>query len=260
MSVQFVLLIILFALMTIVGGKRGAKSFFTLLANFIIMFIGIIFMVFNTDPMIVTIVCCVVIGSMTLFFTSGVNTKTIASLISITIVLVLTIALIYKLGYNAKLQGFGREEAETIGSYSLYIHTDFMTLVFCALLFGVVGAIIDVSITVSSSMNEIYLKNPHISRKEIFKSGLNIGRDILGAMTNTLLFAYIGGFMTLIIWFNSLHYPIADILNDKIFCSEVFQSLGSGIGIILIIPVTAYITSIMLLNNDKKQQISSIDG
>lgn len=259
MTVQFLLLIILFGLMTFIGGKRGARAFFSLLINFFILFIGIVFMVFNADPMIVTIICCILIGSMTLFYTSGFNDKTIASLISIVVVLMLTMILVYKLGYTAKLQGFGKEEAETIGSYSLYIHTDFMKLVFCTLLFGIVGAITDVSITISSSMNEIYLKNQNITRKKLYESGLNIGRDIIGAMTNTLLFAYIGGFMTLIIWFDSLHYSIVEILNDKIFCSEIFQSLGGAIGIILIIPVTAFVTSMFLVNNRRKTPKNVMD-
>lgn len=65
-------------------------------------------------------------------------------------------------------------------------------------------------------------------------------------MTNTLFFAYISGFMTLMIYFNQLNYSLATIINAKVFCSEVFQSICCGIGIILIIPITAIITSKLL--------------
>ena len=73
-------------------------------------------------------------------------------------------------------------------------------------------------------------------------SGINIGKDILGTMTNTLLFAFISGFMTLIIWYNKFNYSISDILNNKVFGSEILQILCSGIGIILTIPITAFVT------------------
>lgn len=93
-----------------------------------------------------------------------------------------------------------------------YVHIDFTKIVICQILIGLLGAIVDVSISISSSMNEVYKNNLTIRKNELLKSGLNIGKDILGTMTNTLLFAYIGGFMTLIIYFNELHYSITDII------------------------------------------------
>ena len=156
----------------------------------------------------------------------------------------------YKMGTDAKIQGFSNEQAESIAFLSLYVQVNFSKIVICQILIGLLGAIIDVSISISSSMNEIYKNNPLITNGRLFKSGMNIGKDILGTMTNTLLFAYIGGFMTLIIYFNELHFRVADILNSKVFCSEVFQILCSGIGIILIIPITAFIT-LKVLNYKK---------
>ena len=103
-------------------------------------------------------------------------------------------------------------------------------------------------------MNEIHKSDLLITQKSLFESGMNIGKDILGTMTNTLLFAYIGGFMTLIIYFNELHYSLADILNAKVFCAEVFQILCGGIGIILIIPITAFVSSKILFLKEKPEE------
>jgi uncharacterized membrane protein len=116
-------------------------------------------------------------------------------------------------------------------------------------------AIIDVAISISSAMNEIYINNLSITRTKLVMSGLRIGRDVLGTMTNTLLFAFIGGFIPLSIYFSCRNYSIADILNKKIFCAEVFQILCGGIGIALIIPVTVLITSRLLCLN-----LSKTDG
>ncbi len=246
MTVPAALFIILLVLMVAVGGKRGAKSFFTLCLNFITLFFMLILIAFRLEPIRVTVYGCIIISSITLFYINGFNKKTVSSLLSVTIVVLSTVLITYKMGIDAKIQGFSKEQFETISTLSLYVQLNFSKIVICEILIGLLGAIIDVSISISSSMNEIFLNNSSITKNSLLKSGINIGKDILGTMTNTLLFAYIGGFMTLIIWFNVLDYSIVDIINSKVFCSEVFQVLCSGIGVILIIPITAVITSAVL--------------
>jgi uncharacterized membrane protein len=246
MNISFVLLIILFILMTVVGGQRGVQSFFTLFLNFIILFFMIILIGARLDPIKVTVFGCIIISFITLFFINGFNIKTVSALLSVVIVVLLTMLMTYSMGNGAGIQGFGNEQSETISYLSTYVQLDFSKIVICQVLIGLLGAIIDVAISVSSSMYEIYKSDLSITRNNVLVSGMNIGKDILGTMTNTLLFAYIGGFMTLIIYFNELHYSLADILNAKVFCSEVFQILCGGIGIILIIPITAFITSRIL--------------
>ena len=248
MNVTLVLLLILFLLMSIIGGHRGIKSFFTLFFNFMILFFMLILIGARLDPIKVTIYGSIIISCVTLFFINGFNKKTLSSLISVVIVVLLTMLMTYNLGNNARIQGFGTEQAETITALSIYVQLDFSKIVICQVLLGLLGAIIHVSISISSSMHEVYKNDPIISKRSLQKSGMNIGKDILGTMTNTLLFAYIGGFMTLIIYFNELHYTISDILNAKVFCSEIFQVLCGGIGIALIIPVTAFIAAEFLFS------------
>ena len=250
MNVATVLFIILLILMVIIGGKRGLKSFFTLCINFIILFILLILMSAKLDPIKVTVYGCIIISSITLFYINGFNKKTVSALFSTTMVVLITMLIAYKMGTDAKIQGFGYEQLESIGNLSLNVQLNFAQIFMCQILIGLLGAIIDVSISISSSMNEIYKNNLSITKKSLLTSGINIGKDILGTMTNTLLFAYIGGFMTLIIYMNELHYSISSILNAKVFCSEVFQIICGGIGIILIIPITAFITSIALFSKN----------
>ena len=258
MNIPFILLIILFILMAVVGGERGRNSFFTLLLNFLIVFVMIILIAAKLDPMKVTIIGCIIITFTTLMFTNGVNIKTVSSLISVTIVVLLTMLITYNMGNSAKIQGFGLEQIESIAYFSTYIQVDFTKVITCQILIGLLGAIIDVSISISSSIYEIYSNNSSASQSNLFKSGMNIGKDILGTMTNTILFAYVGGFMTLVIYFNELHYKISDILNAKVFYSEVFQGLCGGIGIILIIPITAVIASRLITIKHTPKEDSSI--
>lgn len=257
MNIIFVLLIILLILMTLVGGTRGIKSFFTLILNFFTLFFMLILIGAKIDPIKVTFIGALFISFFSLFLINGFNKKTVSSLLSVMIVILLVMLITYNMGLNAQIQGFSNEQTETIAYLSLYVQLNFAKIVICEILIGLLGAIIDVSISISSSMNEIYKNDPSVTKNSLFKSGMNIGKDILGTMTNTLLFAYISGFMTLIIYFIELNYSLSTIFNEKVFCSEVFQVLSCGIGIILIIPITAFIASRFLLISLKSKKVTS---
>jgi uncharacterized membrane protein len=245
--------------MVIVGGEKGSMSFLSLCLNFITFFTMLILITNQLDPFKVTFIGCIVISSITLFLSNGINKKTVSSLLSIILVVILTMLLTYKIGTDANIQGFNIEQLEYISIPLSGVHLDFSKVVPCEILMGLLGAIIDVSISISSSMNEIYKNNLYITKSSLFKSGFNIGQDILGTMTNTLLFAYIGGFMTLFIMFMKINYSFSELLNEKAFCSEVFQIMCSGIGIILIIPITAFISSTFIFLNSQSKQTKKSD-
>lgn len=246
MNTSILLLIILFLLMSVIGGKRGVKSFFSLIFNFLILFAMLILIDFGFEPIKVTIIFSVIISIISLFYINGLNIKTVSSLLSVIVVILLTLLFTYNIGTRAKIQGFGREQAETLSFLSVYINMDFGKILFCEVLIGLLGAVIDVSISISSSVYEIYKTNHELRKEKLFSYGIKIGKDILGTMTNTLLFAYIGGFMALVIYFKRMNYTFNNVINAKIFCSEIFQSLCGGIGIILIIPITSIVISEML--------------
>lgn len=244
--VIFCLLVVLLASMLWVGGERGGKAFLTLFLNFLLLLFMIVLMSFGFSPIGVAVTGAIGISAMTLFYNNGLKRKTLAALIAVVGVMLLVLALMYRTGTSANIQGFGEEQADSILILSLNIHIQFTKLVFCVILLGLLGAIIDVAITISSSMNELLQLDHELTGRQLFLSGLSIGRDILGTMTNTMLFAYIGGFMTLMIWFSSLHYTFARMVNSKIFGAEVLPLLCSGIGIVLIIPAAAGVSAVML--------------
>ena len=170
------------------------------------------------DPIKTTFVGAIVISFFSLFFLNGFNRKTLSSLMSVIIVILLVMVCVYKTSINSNIQGFSSEQTDLVSFYNLYVQLNFSKIVVCEVLIGLLGAIIDVSISISSSMNELYNANPQISTRKLFISGMNIGKDILGTMTNTLFFAYISSFMTLMIYFKQLHYSLSTIINAKVFC------------------------------------------
>lgn len=255
MNVIVLLAIILFLLMTVVGGKKGIKSFVSLFLNFGV-FMFMIFFITNPDmnPIYITLIASVFIGCINLFYINGVNNKTVAAFISTMITILFLLFLIATVTKYAMIQGFGEEEIDELGVFSLYIGIDFTKLLASVIILGTIGAIMDVAISIAASMHEIYKLNPLMSRKDLFTSGLSVGRDILGADTNTLFFAFFGGYLALLLWFKDLSYTFGEIINSKIFSAEIIGILCAGIGVAIGLPIASGINAYVITRKREKQQ------
>ena len=250
MNVLVLLAGILFFLMTLIGGRKGVRSFLAIFFNFGVIMITVILM--NDpiiDPVILTIIACVVISCINLFYINGVNSKTKTAFLSTIICTVILLLFIIFITDKAMIQGFGDEELGELGMFSLLVEVDFVKITVSVIIMSTIGAITDTAIAVSSPMREIHFHHPNISRKELYRSGLNIGRDILGTSTNTLFFAFFGGYLALLIWFKDLSYSVGEVVNSKIFSAEMITILSAGIGVTLVIPITTWITAYFFVKN-----------
>ncbi|MGQ4666640.1 YibE/F family protein [Metabacillus halosaccharovorans] len=253
MNALVVLAAILFLLMALIGGKKGIRSYLALFFNFAVIFILLFFLNDpNIDPIILTIIASIVISCINLFYINKVNNTTIPAFISTIISIVVLLLFIIFLTKNAIIQGFGEEEVEELSIFSLCIGIDFTKIAASVMIMSTIGAITDTAIAVSSPMREIHFHNPTITRKDLFTSGLSIGKDILGTSTNTLFFAFFGGYLALLIWFKDLSYSLGEIINSKIFSAEMLTLLCAGIGVTMVIPITSWITSLYLLKHQEK--------
>ncbi|WP_313432152.1 YibE/F family protein [Siminovitchia terrae] len=247
---------ILCILMVLIGGRKGARSFIALFLNFVVVLITVILMLNpHNDPIILTLMACIGISSINLFYINRVNSKTGTAFVSTLITIAILLFLIYLISKKTTIQGFSEEEVEEISIFSLYIGVDFVKVGVSMIIMSTIGAITDVAIAITSPMREVFLHHPHIGRKELFCSGLNIGRDILGSNTNTLFFAFIGGYMALLLWFRDLSYSVGEIVNSKVFGAEMLTIFCAGIGIAIIIPIASGINAWFLTRNRDKQQI-----
>ncbi len=252
MNVLVVLSAILFLLMILIGGRKGARSFFALFLNFGVLLITTVIMTNpNSDPIILTLIACTVISCINLFYINEVNTTTKTAFISSMITVALLLFFIIVVTEKAMIQGFGEEEVEELAAYSLYIGVDFIKIGASVIIMSTIGAITDAAIAISSPMREAFHHQPSISRKELFAFGIGIGKDILGTSTNTLFFAFFGAYMALLIWFKNLSYTIGEIFNSKIFSAEMITIFCAGTGVALVIPITAWITAYFLIKTKR---------
>lgn len=256
MNALLLLAAILFSLMIMIGGKKGVKSFVSLFFNFgIVLFTVLLMTDPYANPIILTIIACTVISCINLFFINDVNSKTITAFISTVITITILVFFIYFVTKKTMIQGFGEEEIdEIISIYSLYLGVDFVKIAAGVIIMSTIGAIVDVAISIASPMQEIFHHHPSISRKKLFKSGLTIGKDILGSNTNTLFFAFIGGYLALLLWFKDLSYSFGEIINSKIFSAEMITIFCAGIGIALVVPIASWISAYYLIREREKSR------
>ncbi|MEM5017685.1 YibE/F family protein [Metabacillus indicus] len=247
---------ILFLLMIMIGGRKGARSFAALFLNFVILFLAILFMADpNLDPILLTLAASAVISCVNLFFINEVNQKTAVAFISTMITLAMLYFLIVILTDKFMIQGFGEEEVEELSMFSLFIGIDFVKIGASVIIMSTIGAITDIAISITSPMHEIVKHHPNIKRKELFTSGLTIGRDILGTNTNTLFFAFFGSYLGLLIWFKDLSYSIGDIVNSKVFSAEIITIMCAGIGVAIVIPITSWIAAAFYIKKSDTRRI-----
>ncbi|MET3574280.1 YibE/F family protein [Bhargavaea ullalensis] len=240
MNTLVLLAAILLGLMVWVGGGKGARSFIALFLNFGVFLATLMFMMDpNVDPVLLTLFAAAGVSAINLFFTNGVNSKTVMAFSSTLVTIAVLLFMIYWFAKKAMIQGFSEEEVEEISIFSLYVGVDFTKIAVSMVIIAVIGAITDVAIAISSPMRELFFHHPEVSRTGLFRSGMSIGRDILGSDTNTLFFAFIGGYMSLLIWFRDLHYTFGQIVNSKVFGGEMLTIFFAGIGIALIIPIAS---------------------
>ena len=247
-----VLIIILFLLMIYIDKKRGIKLFLSLVYNFFILMIIFYLIAIGINSIICSLIGCFIISYIILYYVNEKNIKTTSSLKSIVIVLLLVSFLIFIITYFSRIAGFGYEAYEEINMFSYDVKIDYTNIAISMILISLIGAMVDSSIAISSALYEVYVNNKRLSKKELFFSGMNIGKDILCTTTNTLMFAFLGEFMTLLIWFYKGNYSFLDIVNAKTFAAEFIKILFSAIGCVMVIPVTAYVTtnSLNKMNNN----------
>ena len=114
------------------------------------------------------------------------------------------------------------------------------------------GAVMDVAMSISSALEEVHGANPTLGRRELFRSGMNIGRDMVGTMTNTLILAFLGSGFTLILYLYSLGLAKYQLFTSAYAAIEIISGVASSIGMILAIPVTALISAAMIARRGEK--------
>ncbi len=246
-----VLVIFFFASIILIGRKKGLKSIIGLVITVLAIFFILVATIFKGyNAILVSIGTSFLIIVLTFAIIGGWNKKTFSAALGTLGGVVLAGVIASITGYLAQLSGAGKEEAIMLSVASKDVVFNFRELLFAEIIVSALGACMDVGMSISSSLSELKMKNPSMTGKELFKSGMNIGGDMIGTMTNTLILSFIGSSLVLVLLYMSSSVKFTDVINIEAIATEAVCAIAGSIGIVYTVPITAIIYSFM--NRDKE--------
>ena len=238
------ILIGLFCLTLIVFGRlSGVKSILSLIFTGVIIVFVLIPIIFRGgNPIPWAIFLCSVITVVTFLLIGDFNRKTYSAILGTIIGVMISGIISYTFGSLSKLSGIHMEKGEQI----LYLAADYKVridgLMFTSILISSLGAINDVAMSIASSCNELCKRNPDIHLDDLFTSLMDIGKDIMGTMTNTLILAFTGSSLNLMLMIWGFQMSAKQFINMPLIAIELIQALSGSIGIVLTVPITSMIS------------------
>ena len=242
-----ILAVVLFFLILLICGNKGAKSIITTSINVvgILLMLGAIYAGFPIAA--VTAVSCIAITAVTLFYQNEINIKSIASFWSVIAVIAIVLPLVFWLIHASASAGFNAEEYEISDSngYSRNIDISMPALQACVMITALLGVLIDTSVAITASVYEIRRSSRDITLSELLKSSFTVGRDVLNTSMHTIFYIYVAEYMTLMIQYVK-DYDFEYVINSKSLAGEFLTVSLSGVGCCLIVPVSALLGALMI--------------
>lgn len=245
----YLMLVVFLLSIILIGGKRGVKAILGLVVTILAVYFILIKGIFaGYNPIAMSIIASFVIIILTFLILGGINKKVITAAIG-TFGGVLVAGIIASIfSYILKLSG-ANEDAIQLSVSANQLNFNFRDLIFAGIVISALGACMDVGMSISSSLDELKNKTKNMDWLDLFKSGMNIGKDVIGTMANTLILAYVGGALTLILLFMACDFSLVQILNKETIAQEVISAVAGSMGVVYTVPITAFIYS--FLNRDK---------
>lgn len=261
-TVPLAVIVLLFLLVTIlVGGKVGAKSLLGLGLTILCVFVILIPLLLDGWPTLPTVLAlCAFVTVITFVVLGGVNRKTVCAILGTIMGVALAMAFGKFACWLLRIDGYKMYVAVPTVEPLLQLRQTqdpahalrLADLLVGGILLAALGAVNDVAMSISSAMNELIAVNPSLTRRQLFKSGMNIGRDMVGTMTNTLILALVGGSFAMIIYYTSMEPSWVQLMSTTFLSVEMVQALASSIGVILAVPFSVMIGMLLFGMRPKK--------
>lgn len=237
------LLIVFLLAFIVLGGKKGVKSLLALAISVsLIAFVLLPSSLAGFDPLLVSVLICVATTLATMFFVAGWSKKSLCAIFgTVGGVTVAGLAAHLVIAF-APLTGLSSEEAQILrGSVLVRTPSFYQGLLAAGMLIGALGVIMDVAISIASAVTEVASAGKDSKPEKLFQAGMNVGRDIMGTMTNTLILAYTGGALPLLLLISQM--PVSKLVNLDLVATEVASAISGSLGLVLTIPLTAFFAS-----------------
>ena len=227
------------AVLVLVGGKQGIKGGIGLVFTFFSILLWYLPMVYRGfSPFWSAVFICLITTLATMLLIGGFTKKTVVATVG-TVGGVLTAGVAATLFSLASgITGYNVSDIETLMTLWNTLDIQVGGLLFSGLLISSLGAVMDVAMSIGSSMSEILAQNPGLTRKELLKAGIRVGRDMMGTDSNTLILAFAGSSVSMLLLNYAYDLPYRQIINSNNIGIAVMQGLAGSFGVVLSVPIT----------------------
>lgn len=236
--------VIFLLLLIVIGGKKGAKSAVGLIFTMVCI-IGILLPLTlkGYSPLLVTIMLILICNLVTFFLIDGVQIKTVVAAVGSMCGVLAGAGFAVLAQHFMSVTTYQMDEAESLLLITSTTDLNMKNLFLCGILIACMGAVMDVSMSIASSIAELHTVNPQLTRWELFRSGMNIGKDAMGTMSNTLILAFAGNSLNMMVMIYSYGIGFQQLMNTDFIAIEIIRSIAGSIGIICTVPFVALIAS-----------------
>jgi uncharacterized membrane protein len=246
------LFLIFLILSVVVAGKRGVTSFIGMAVTFFIIFSFVLPKISTgSNPILVIFTFSIVTIPITFYLSHGLNTKTTVAVVGTFISLLITVVLSVIYVHSAKLTGYTTDEAAFLqimkgGTMNM------RGILLAGIIIGFLGVLDDITVSQSAIVFQLKSANKKMGFSELFTRSMDIGRDHISSMINTLVLVYAGASLPLLLLFIDSSKTFGEVINYEIISSEIIRTLLGSIGLIIAVPITTVIAALVASNLDEK--------
>ncbi|OKP74620.1 YibE/F family protein [Paenibacillus sp. P3E] len=252
------MVLLFFCVLWWIGGKKGLKSVLGIIFTFaciIYLFIPMLYRGYS--PVFASVLIVILTTCVTLLLLNGWSARSWAAILGTVCGVLISGVLAYVFGSLVHISGYNTAEVDVLITISDETGLQLGGMLFAGILLSSLGAIIDVGISIAASVHEVYMTNPKLTQRELFASGINVGRDMMGTMANTLILALTGTTLASLMILYAIRASFNQLANMNMVTIEVVQGITGCFGVVLTVPIVAFISSRIIPNFEKKAAIAA---
>lgn len=242
--IGFVLLF--FVLICMVGGKNGIKAVLGLVVTFALVLFFLFPAIYRgMSPINAAIITVIFTTIITIGILTGYSKKTLAAILGTVVGVIISGVTAWAFGKIAGISGYNVSNIDTLISVANCTNIKVGDLLFAGILISSLGAVMDVGLSIASTIAELHSVKPELTWMQLFHSGMNVGKDMMGTMANTLILAFAGGSLSELLLDYAYDLPYVQLINSYTIGIEVMQGVAGSIGIILTVPLVSIFSSLL---------------
>lgn len=243
----YALVALFLAGLVLVGGRKGIATIWALVFTFgCVVFLYVPLLYSGMNGILAGTLAAVVILAVSLYILNGWSRKTRCSIVGTTLGVTISGVLATALGTAGHLSGFHASDAESMVYIANASGLNVGTILYAGILVSCLGAVMDVSVSITAALEEVHAKAPNLPMQDLVRSGLTVGHDMIGTMSNTLILAYTGTATGTLLTLYAYEMPYIQMMSYNAIVIEILSGLCGTIGVILTVPIQTVITAFVI--------------